>query len=94
MASGIASKGSQRWLQIAVNRRRDVINRKIAYALNLPDGEEIKWLSPLESDSFLEYRDSAFLEKLGITLTQTPLNEFWPPARPCVGRLGSNEQQS
>ena len=58
--------GSQRWLQLAVNRCPDVIDEAISRAMGLGQGETIQWLSPLESDDFLEDRDQAFLERLGI----------------------------
>ena len=75
-------RGSQRWLQIAVNRCPDVIDSAIANALDLCPGEEIEWLSPLESDCFAEYRDAQFLERLGVSLKKRPLKDFWPRKGP------------
>ena len=77
-----ALSGSQRWLQIAVNRCPDVINPAIADALDLCSGDEIEWLSPLESDCFAEYRDAKFLERLGVSLNCRPLKDFWPKKGP------------
>ena len=37
---------------------------------------------PLESDSFIEYRDQAFLERLSISPQHRPLEEFWPRRGP------------
>ena len=79
---GPKCRGSQRWLQIAVNRCPGVINSAIADALGLCSGERIKWLSPLESDCFAEYRDSQFLERLGVCLCCRPLKDFWPKLGP------------
>ncbi len=77
-----APRGSQRWLQVAVNRRPEVISSAIAQALCLPDGEEIEWLSPLESDGFAEYRDGQFLDRLGVDLDCRTLEDFWPKGGP------------
>ena len=74
--------GSQRWLQIAVNRCPGVIDSAIANALDLCPGEEIEWLSPLESDCFAEYRDARFLKRLGVSLEKRPLKDFWPKKGP------------
>ena len=79
---GPSLRGSQRWLQIAVNRCPEVIDSAIAKALNLCPGEEIEWLSPLESDCFAEYRDAKFLKRLGVSLNCRPLKDFWPRKGP------------
>ena len=79
---GPSLHGSQRWLQIAVNRCPDVIDSAIANALDLCPGEEIEWLSPLESDCFAEYRDAKFLKRLGVSLDCRPLKDFWPKKGP------------
>ena len=79
---GPKCRGSQRWLQIAVNRCPDVMNSAIADALDLCSGEEIEWLSPLESDCYAEYRDAQFLERLRVSLDCRPLEDFWPKLGP------------
>ena len=46
-----AQRGSQHWLQIAVNQRHDVIDKAIVDALEIsrqPPG--VEWLSPLATD--------------------------------------------
>lgn len=77
-----APRGSQRWLQLTANRRPDVIDGAIAKAGGLEHGETVQWLSPLESDAFTEYRDHAFLERLGITPRHRRLEDFWPARGP------------
>ena len=79
---GPSLRGSQRWLQIAVNRCPDLIDSAIVKALGLCSSEEIEWLSPLESDCFAEYRDACFLERLGVSLKKRPLKDFWPRMGP------------
>ena len=77
-----ALKGSKRWLQIAVNRCPEVINEAIAAAMRLKHGETIKWLSPLESECFTEYRDCEFLKCLCLGALCPQLEEFWPKGGP------------
>lgn len=77
-----AQSGSQRWLQIAVNRCPEALNSAIVNELGLCSSEKIEWLSPLESDGFAEYRDEQFLECLGVNLDKRPLKDFWPNSGP------------
>ena len=77
-----ALRGSQRWLQLAVNRCPDVIDDAISRAMGLGQGETIEWLSPLESKDFIEYRDQAFLERLGLSPQHRKLSDFWPGRGP------------
>ena len=82
MTQNLALRGSQRWLQLAVNRCPDVIGGAIAKANAIEHGEAVQWLSPLESDAFTEYKDHAFLERLGITPPYRRLEDFWPTRGP------------
>ena len=77
-----AQHGSQRWLQIAVNRCPEVINSAIVKELGLCSSEKIEWLSPLECDGFAEYRDEQFIERLNVSLNSQPLKDFWPRKGP------------
>ncbi len=76
-----APHGSQRWLQIAVNRCFHRLDKAIKET-GLCQGEEIEWLSPLEGDGFAEYRDDEFLERLGVCLDKRQLRDFWPRSGP------------
>ena len=82
MTENLALRGSQRWLQLAVNRCPNVIDGAIAKTIGLERSEAIRWLSPLELDTFTEYRDNAFLERLGITPHHWRLEDFWPTRGP------------
>ena len=82
MTEGQKIRGSQRWLQVAVNRCPEVFGRAIADATGLASGETIEWVSPLESDAFREYRDQEFLERLRVAPNSRPLAEFWPRRGP------------
>ena len=75
-------RGSQRWLQVAVNRCPEVFDRAVAGAIGLAPGETLEWVSPLESDAFREYRDQEFLDRLGVALNSRPLAEVWPRGGP------------
>ena len=86
--------GSQRWLQIAVNRCPDVIDSAIADALDLCPGEEIEWLSPLESDCFAEYRDAKFVKRLGVSLEKPATQGLLAQEGASVGRSGSDQSRT
>jgi hypothetical protein len=59
-----AEKGSQKWIQKLVNDKPEILNSQICSTLNLPEKENIQWLSPLKNDDYAEYRDQAFLKLL------------------------------
>ena len=86
---GPKPRGSQRWLQLAVNRSPDTINAAIASAMELPSGVSIQWHSPLEMDNFREYQDSRFLRNLGVELRHRKLSSFWPRWGPVWDGLAS-----
>ena len=50
--------------------------------MGLGQHEYIEWRSPLESEDFLEYRDQAFLEHLGLRPQRRKLSDFWPGRGP------------
>jgi hypothetical protein len=77
-----AAKGSQKWIQILVNQKTDVIDNEIKTSLSLPSNEIIEWLSPLGSKKFAEYKDEEFLLKLGIDPVEVKLHDFWPKSGP------------
>jgi len=64
-----------------------LLNEQILPQVGGP-GLQIEWLSPLESDRYAEYRDQAFLERLGLRLDRRPLESFWPRRGPQWDALG------
>jgi hypothetical protein len=76
-----ANRGSQRWLQVAVNHRPKVLDDPIRTAMRLPSSTAIEWLSPLAIENYLEYRDQPTFDRLRVTL-EKPLSDFWPAAGP------------
>ena len=85
-----ATAGSQRWLQIAVNKAPTLLLDALRPALQLDSSAHIEWCSPLQQDdNFCEYRDEAALEKIDIrSLPVRPLRDFWPQRGPVWDALG------
>lgn len=83
-----ANKGSQKWLQFLVNRAPHLLDRALAGPLNFSATDKIAWLSPKTDDGHAEYRDEAFLAKVGVQPGRTPLSGFWPPRGPQWDALG------
>src|SRR5436190_1726764 len=81
-AASYANKGSQRWLQIAVEKAPELMDAQIRSAMNLPADVSIQWLCPVRGTGFGEYRDEAFLTLLGIDLPAKQLRAFWPTRGP------------
>lgn len=79
--SGPKVKGSLRWIQLMVNTHPRVLNAAISLG-------PIDWRSPLATDEFAEYRDTAFLDKLDVKLPKVPLDSFWPARGPQWDALG------
>ena len=79
----VGERGSLKWLQLAVNQRPAV--------LQCGQIGKIEWLSPLAADNFAEYRDAAFLDRLGLSRLARDLKAFWPARGPqwdALGRAG------
>lgn len=87
-AQGQALKGSQFWIQHIINRRPELLEAEIKSQLKLDDIDSISWLSPLVQDEYAEYQDQAFLDLLGVELSQVPLKNFWPARGPVWDALG------
>ncbi len=76
------TKGSQHWLQLAVNSNPNSIDAKIRTALGLKRDDSMIWHSPLADDEHAEYQDDCFLKRLRIKSLEVPLSAFWPPHGP------------
>ncbi len=65
---GRAYAGSQLQIQILVNQRSDELFQRVVNAIPAlaPLDSHLRWVSPLESENFAEYRDEAFLKALGL----------------------------
>ncbi len=82
-------RGSLKWIQRAVNERTPNIDPLILS--RIPDARGIEWRSPLASDAFAEYRDAAFLERIGLQSLSDDLREFWPARGPQWDALGCTD---
>lgn len=83
-----ARAGSQKWLQISVNRKREILLDALRESRAVDEQTQVTWHSPLEEESFREYRDNAALKKAGIDKLREPLHEFWPLRGPVWDAIG------
>lgn len=81
------TKGSLKWIQVLINKFPSFLDNEICAEFNLTE-KDIKWLSPLISDGFAEYRDDAFMQLLGLSEHVDKLRDFWPIRGPRWDALG------
>lgn len=81
-------RGSLKFMQRIVSQRPDVLNERLAARGIVTTGADIRWVSPREDDDWAEYRDGAFLEKLGRSDLAPALSAFWPAQGPQWDALG------
>jgi len=79
--------GSLRDTQILINMFSTLLFREINQAISIKS-KEIQWVSPKQDDEFAEYRDEAFMRKIGTETLVYPLNNFWPKKGPQWDALG------
>ena len=79
-------KGSLKWIQLLINDHPYVMNQQIGTST-------IDWVSPLKDDDFAEYRDSEFLQILGLKHLQEQLRNFWPNSGPQWDALGRSDNK-
>jgi hypothetical protein len=84
----VAARGSQMWLQRLINKVSHLLDSALARELSLSTTDKISWLSPRADDDHAEYRDDAFLKRLGLELERSPLSAFWPQQGPQWDALG------
>jgi len=74
LAQKPAARGSQHWLQVAVEASPEI--------LRPPGWPTLDWRSPLRADDYAEYMDAAFLNVLGLNHLGPALSDFWPRSGP------------
>lgn len=85
-----ASAGSKRWLQVAVNRKPQLLLSALRRSGAIGPRISVTWESPREDKDFREYRDLTALAKVGIADAdlKRPLEQFWPRRGPVWDALG------
>ena len=92
--SNFASAGSQKWLQVAVNRKPQLLLGALRQSEAIGPRISVKWESPLERENFLEYQGGAALEKVGIgNALKKPLQDFWPARGAVWDALGITSEE-
>lgn len=88
--SDFANAGSKKWLQIAINRKPELLLGALWRSCAVVQHDSVAWNSPLERESYGEYQDNTALEKAGIRIAELrkPLDEFWPKRGPVWDAIG------
>jgi hypothetical protein len=73
-------KGSQKWLQCAVNPNSSYLDSLLLP--KLASARTITWRSPLREDDYAEYSDADFLKRVGEERLISKLEKFWPKGGP------------
>ena len=93
MGIPFAAAGSQRWLQVAVERAPKLLDAALQESGAIEPGDEVDWRSPVVTDGFREYRDEEALRRLGIgALPARSLKVFWPRRGPVWDALGRSRE--
>ena|SRR5215218_11187097 len=85
----LGTRGSQKWLQLAIDRAPNVLQELILPSL--PGATSVVWRSPLRTDGYAEYRDASFLKLIGQEALSTELGSFWPSKGPQWDALGVSD---
>lgn len=78
----VGERGSLKWMQRLVDAHRGLADQTLRETLRLDPSVALEWRSPLREDSFAEYRDSDFLERIGLGHLRDDLGAFWPRGGP------------
>ena len=81
-------RGSLKWIQRAVNDRPELLDAELLKHLH---ARRIEWRSPLRADSYAEYRDGGFLNRIARLDLAPKLTAFWPARGPQWDALGTSD---
>ena len=86
--------GSQRLLQIAVNKKPEALRLALKKSGALRERETVVWSSPLAAEGYKEYRGKDALKKLELDNDNldVPLSDFWPHRGAVWDGLGVTSQ--
>jgi hypothetical protein len=76
------TKGSLKFIQQLITRKPAHLAQHLATIGVIPSGAPVMWLSPLAEDQWAEYRDEAFLQRIGHPALAADLKSFWPARGP------------
>jgi hypothetical protein len=88
-SEGRAFAGSQRQIQFYVNQEAAMLGNEISQALQVKVSP--RWVSPMHTDMYREYRDAASLRALGLDKHQKELALFWPSRGPVWDALALDD---
>ncbi len=81
--AGLAAAGSQRWLQLAVNAHRTLLEEPLARSLGATVHSPFEWVCPAITGEYREYGDLRALKAMGVpAAVQHSLAAFWPRRGP------------
>lgn len=75
-------RGSLKWMQRLAQSPTTALDEQLHAAGVLQWTDRLEWRSPLQSDEWAEYRDAAFLKKVGLERLTSSLAAFWPKRGP------------
>lgn len=84
----VGTRGSLTFIQRLLSPRPELFDTELQRQGIIAPDTRVKWVSPLEIDDWAEYRDAAFLKKLGRADLVTELGDFWPERGPQWDALG------
>ena len=87
-APHFAAAGSQKWLQVAIERRPKTLLSALRRCGAVERASSVEWRSPLREKEFKEYRDHAALTLAGVQPLRRPLDDFWPARGPVWDAIG------
>lgn len=76
------TKGSLKFIQQLIAHQPTLITEHLSAVGAISPGAPVTWLSPLPTDHWAEYRDAAFLERIGHPELAAALKRFWPARGP------------
>ena len=86
------TRGSLKYIQHLVTSHAELLRTRLEEQGGVQPGAALRWVSPRADDRWAEYRDGAFLERIGHPALLSDLKSFWPARGPQWDALGlSNE---
>ena len=84
-------RGSLKWIQRLIERSPGLLEGRLQKAGVLVPPRKVDWRSPLRNDAWAEYRDTAFLTRVGLEHLAEDLEQFWPKRGPQWDALGRDD---